>query len=137
MASVAQSDVRPADDQENTGLIYAGYCNILSWRLIWNIFWGHSFPSADSRRAVVSFWWKNVHKYWLTALRTKPAQEKVWSGELTVLYMTQMGWLGHNFQHKQKYVVGTHLDCIDKLIQFREVPTTYAFIKNQTKVHWL
>ena len=23
--------------------------------------------SADSRRAVVNFWWKNGHKYWLTA----------------------------------------------------------------------
>ena len=27
----------------------------------WNIFYGHSLPSADSRRAVVSFWLKNVH----------------------------------------------------------------------------
>ena len=27
----------------------------------WNIFYGHSFPSIDSRRAVVSFWQKNVH----------------------------------------------------------------------------
>ena len=27
------------------------------------------------------------------------------------------------------YVVGTHLNCIDKLMQFRLVPTTYAFIK--------
>ena len=27
----------------------------------WNIFYGHSLPSTDSRRAVVSFWRKNVH----------------------------------------------------------------------------
>ena len=27
----------------------------------WNIFYGHSLPSADWRRAVVSFWQKNVH----------------------------------------------------------------------------
>ena len=27
----------------------------------WNIFYGHSLPSADSRRAVVSFWRKNEH----------------------------------------------------------------------------
>ena len=27
----------------------------------WNNFYGHSLRSADSRRAVVSFWWKNVH----------------------------------------------------------------------------
>ena len=27
------------------------------------------------------------------------------------------------------YVVGTHLNCISKLMQFKWVPTTYAFIK--------
>ena len=27
----------------------------------WNIFYGHSLPSADSRRAVISFWRKNAH----------------------------------------------------------------------------
>ena len=27
------------------------------------------------------------------------------------------------------YVVGTHLNCINKLMQFKWVPTTYAFIK--------
>ena len=27
----------------------------------WNIFYGHSLPSAETRRAVVSFWRKNVH----------------------------------------------------------------------------
>ena len=51
-ASVTQLDVRQTGDQE--------VGNILSWRS-WNIFYGHSLSSADSRRAVVSFWWKNVH----------------------------------------------------------------------------
>ena len=27
------------------------------------------------------------------------------------------------------YVVGTHLNCIDKSMQFKRVPTAYAFIK--------
>ena len=27
----------------------------------WNIFYGHSLPSVDSKRAVVGFWRKNVH----------------------------------------------------------------------------
>ena len=27
----------------------------------WNKFYGHSLPSTDSRRAVVSYWRKNVH----------------------------------------------------------------------------
>ena len=27
----------------------------------WNIFYSHYFPFANSRRAFVSFWWKNVH----------------------------------------------------------------------------
>ena len=27
------------------------------------------------------------------------------------------------------YIVGTHLNCINKLMQFKWVPTTYAFIK--------
>ena len=35
------------------------------------------------------------------------------------------------------YVVGTHLNCIDKSMQFKWVPTTYAFMKKETKVHWL
>ena len=30
------------------------------------------------------------------------------------------------------YVVGTHLNCIDKSMQFKWVPTTYAFIKKKT-----
>ena len=27
----------------------------------WNNFYGHSPPTADSRRAVVRYWWKDVH----------------------------------------------------------------------------
>ena len=33
-----------------------------------------------------------------------------------------------DFFHKT-YVVGTHLNCIDLSMQFKWVPTTYAFIK--------
>ena len=33
----------------------------------WNIFYGHSLPSADSRRAVVKFLAKECAQYWLTA----------------------------------------------------------------------
>ena len=51
----------------------------------WNIFCSHSFPSTDSRRA---------QKYWLTAQRTKPAQDKISLGKQASLSMTQMGWLG-------------------------------------------
>ena len=59
---MAQLDALPTGEQEVTGLIPAGSGNTLSWRL--NIFCVRSLPSADSRRAVVSFWRKNVHKYW-------------------------------------------------------------------------
>ena len=63
---MAHLDVHLTGDGEVTDLISAGSSNILLWRLIMKYFlW--SFPSTDSRRAVVSFWRKNVHKYWLTA----------------------------------------------------------------------
>ena len=66
-ALVAQSDVCPTGDQEVTGVILNGSGNILSWRLIMLYFLQSFFPSADSRKAVVSIWQKNVHKYWLNA----------------------------------------------------------------------
>ena len=55
-ASVAQSETCTTGDQEVLGLIPARSSNILSWRLIMKYFYGHSFPSADSKRAVVSLW---------------------------------------------------------------------------------
>ena len=45
----------------------------------WNTSYGHSFPSTDSRRAIVSFWWKNMHKYCLTT-QDKTCPGKVWVG---------------------------------------------------------
>ena len=38
----------------------------ISWKWSWNIFYSCSLHSANSRRAVVSFRGKNVHKYSLT-----------------------------------------------------------------------
>ena len=56
-ASVAQLDAFPTGDQEVAGST-PSFVEIWSW----NIFYGHSLPSADSRRAVVSFWRRNMHQ---------------------------------------------------------------------------
>ena len=66
LASVAQLNVHPTGDQEVADSIPAGSGTFFRGDWSWNIVYGHSLPSADSRRAVVSFWRKNVHKYWLT-----------------------------------------------------------------------
>ena len=59
---MALLDARPTGDQEIAGSTPAGVGNILSWMLIMKYFlWSFSVPTADSRRAVVSFWQKNVH----------------------------------------------------------------------------
>ena len=73
-------------DQGVQGLIPSRCCNILSWRLIMNIFYSHSLLSTDSRRAVVIFWWKIVYNMGYPI--------KVWLGKLTTLDMTPMGWQG-------------------------------------------
>ena len=46
-----RSRVQP---QPRLATFFCGDCS-------WSIFYGHSFPSADSRRADISFWRKNVH----------------------------------------------------------------------------
>ena len=62
-ASVAQLDRRPAGDQEVAGSTPAGSATCFHGDLIMNYFLSHShsLPSADSRKAVFSFWQKNVH----------------------------------------------------------------------------
>ena len=67
MASVAQLDARPTEDQEVAGSTPAEVGNILYHLFIINIFYSHSLPSADSRRAVVSLLAKECAQYWLTA----------------------------------------------------------------------
>ena len=61
MASVAQLNARLTGDQEVVGSPLAEVGNILSWRLIMKYFLRSFCPSADSRRAVVSFCRNNVH----------------------------------------------------------------------------
>ena len=52
---------RPTGDQEVAGQPPPRSATFFRGDWSWNIFYGHSLPSADSRRAVVSFWRKNVH----------------------------------------------------------------------------
>ena len=57
---------------------------VLSWRLIMKYFFTVILlPLADSKRVVVSYKRKYVHKVLVNRL-VKPAQEKVWIGELTI-----------------------------------------------------
>ena len=64
---VAKSDACSTGDQEGACLIPASSGNSLFMEIYHEIFSKVIlFPSTDSRRVVVSFWRKNVHKYWLT-----------------------------------------------------------------------
>ena len=60
---MAQLDVRPTGDQKVAGSTppSPGWQHSFMEICSWNIFYGHFLPSADSRRAVVSFWRKNLH----------------------------------------------------------------------------
>ena len=60
-ALMVQLDARPTDDQEVASSIPAGSATFFHIDWSGTIFYGHSFPSADSRRAVASFWRKNGH----------------------------------------------------------------------------
>ena len=62
-----QSDAPPTGDQKVMGLIPDGAETFFHGDWSRSIFCGTSLPSADSRRAVVSSWQKNVQKCWLTA----------------------------------------------------------------------
>ena len=60
-ASVDQLDARPTGDQEVADSTLAGSATFFRGDWLGNIFYGYSLASADSRKAVVSFWRKNVH----------------------------------------------------------------------------
>ena len=68
LASLSQSDARPTGDQEVAASIPAGSSNVFSWRLIMKYFTAILFLSL--------FPAKEFAQVWLTAYRTKPAQEK-------------------------------------------------------------
>ena len=55
---MAPFDVRPTGDQAVVGSTPSTWQHSFAEIWSWNIFYG--LISADSRRAVVSFWWKNM-----------------------------------------------------------------------------
>ena len=51
----------PAGAMTPSAEFLSSVCKYFENAVFEHIFYGHSLPSADSRRAVVSFWRKNVH----------------------------------------------------------------------------
>ena len=63
---------------------------LLGWQHSFvEIFFNHSFSSADSRRTVVSFLGQRM-----CTILVNRCPIKVWLGKLTTLDMISMGWLG-------------------------------------------
>ena len=58
--------LHPTGDQEVAGSTPAGLATFFRWDWSWNIFYGHSLPSTDSRTAD-QFLAKECAQYWLTA----------------------------------------------------------------------
>ena len=65
-------------------------------------FYGY-LPSADSKRAAVSFWQKNVHNTG-QLLSGLILPSKVWSGKLTMLNMTPLARLGCKTLTQTKFI---------------------------------
>ena len=65
---------RPTEDQEVAGSTPAEVDNILSWRLIMKYFLRSFSPFRWFMKGSCQFLAKECAQYWLTALRTKPAQ---------------------------------------------------------------
>ena len=88
----------------NINIIYVGSATFFHGEWPWNIFYSHSFPSADSRRVVFGFWRKNVQNIgWLLKRLILPRK----SGEVNWPRLT---W-PHLFnwavkpQHKQIFII--------------------------------
>ena len=64
----------PTGDQEVAGSTPAEVGNILSWRLIMKYFLRSFSPFRWFKKGSCQFLAKECAQYWLTALRTKPAQ---------------------------------------------------------------
>ena len=68
-----------------------GSGNILLWRLVGNHFYGHSFPTTDSSRAVVSYWRKDVHLVLVNRLGSLPRNSVVRLTDLLDMTIA-VGW---------------------------------------------
>ena len=73
--------------------------------LSWNIFYGHSLPFTDSRRAVVNFWRKNADNTGKPLRGLSLPSKKL--GKLTMLNMTPLGWLGLKISPLSNYCWNT------------------------------
>ena len=75
----------------------------------WNIFYGHSLPSADSRRAVSG---GRMCTILVNRLEDLACLVNVWLGKLTALNMTPLSWLGRKTSTQTNYPNCALSDCV-------------------------
>ena len=121
LALVAQLDACLTGDQDVVGSISARSATFFHGDWSWNIFYGHSLPSTDSRRAL-SVSGEKMCTVLVNCLEDQACPVKVWLGTKNVNWLCSawLQWVEWTVkpQHKNKHNIPIFLFCAIVLYAF-------------------